>query len=493
MCSSPQDPVQDDAAPSVAVEQAHSEAHPSTGPADDVGTFGITQRWGVARPGVDRWHYPDGTVRCRLRERQAAEQQQQQEARESRAAFELTGVEQHADGPALKATTFYGEQFQIWASMSSASPLNEEESTTAGESCLADSEEGWASSSSSSAPEPAGFYRHGIWQQRPRTPSELRSHQGGNGAKRQQRRADRMAAYFAGNWKPAWLVNYVKEREIRQAACQDNDLEPPATSSEMEEGRHALECKATGQEQELPTRLPWRAHGKQMPQTWVTSGTGHPGGAPRAGPPGRPGRQRSGRGSGRRRAAHMESDSPALGEDVNHPGLTALVEELYHVYNFDLPVLDEDLNLDGEVYTLEVVSDFVSGCSFVLGNYLEVFVNGLRPLARVSGSWLGSVEGVTLSFGWIDFLPVLPAVITTSTTTSVVFELPPNAGLFPTVMPVDGETFGRMAITNSELATLQEYGVSRTTRQRLDEMLQAFDRHEQQGQDLKVGGHWSGW
>ena len=166
---------------------------------------------------------------------------------------------------------------------------------------------------------------------------------------------------------------------------------------------------------------------------------------------------------------------------MNHPGLTAFVEELYHVYNFDLPVLDEDLNLDGEVYTLDVVSDFVSGCSFVLGNYLEVFVHGLRPPARVSGSWLGSVEGVTLSFGWLDFLPVLPAVITTSTTTSVVFELPPNAGLFPTVMPVDGETFGRMAITNSELATLQEYGVSRTTRQRLDEMLQAFDRHEQQG------------
>ena len=178
----------------------------------------------------------------------------------------------------------------------------EEESTTAGESCLADSEEGWASSSSSSAPEPAGFYRHGIWQQRPRTPSELRSHQGGNGAKRQQRRADRMAAYFAGNWKPAWFVNYVKEREIRQAACQDNDLELPATSSEVEEGRHAWNARRPVKSRNFPTRLPWRAHGKQMPQTWVTSGTGHPGGAPQAGPPGRTGRQRSGHGSGRRRA-----------------------------------------------------------------------------------------------------------------------------------------------------------------------------------------------
>ena len=70
---------------------------------------------------------------------------------------------------------------------------------------------------------------------------------------------------------------------------------------------------------------------------------------------------------------------------------------------------------------------------------------------------------------------------TTTSTSLATHETLPNAGLFPTVHSIDRETFGRMAITNGEQATLLEYGVSRTTVRRVDEMLQAFDRHEQQG------------
>ena len=151
---------------------------------------GVTTRWGVKRAGVDRWHYPNGSVRNRgrdiLQSREAVNEHEAPPTNESasvisepqgsRPPFSVHGVTQHADGPALKATTFYGEQFEVWASSQAAQDPEQDVSTSAGESCLGDSEEGWTSSSSSSE---VGFHKNGIWQPRARTASEHRAHVGG--------------------------------------------------------------------------------------------------------------------------------------------------------------------------------------------------------------------------------------------------------------------------------------------------------------------------
>ena len=85
------------------------------------------------------------------------------------------------------------------------------------QSCLGDSEEGWSSSSSSSD---VGFYKNGIWQPRARTASEQRAHVGGGGPRRTQRRAARVENYLRGTWKPAWLQQYIRDRDARQLAAQ---------------------------------------------------------------------------------------------------------------------------------------------------------------------------------------------------------------------------------------------------------------------------------
>ena len=187
---------------------------------------GITQRFGRTRAGVDRWHHPDGTVRNRLRERLAAAQQEvEEETMEStpdttdnalppnHAPFAVEGWTQLDDGPAVTAVTFYGEKFHVWASGNNiAGDLGAEESTTAGDDCngtVADTENGTSSSSEST--QSVGFYRHGEWQPRERTPLEQRLHTGGRGLQRTRRRQERMDNYL---WRPAWLENYIGENEI---------------------------------------------------------------------------------------------------------------------------------------------------------------------------------------------------------------------------------------------------------------------------------------
>ena len=74
-----------------------------------------------------------------------------------------------------------------------------------------------------------------------------------------------------------------------------------------------------------------------------------------------------------------------------------------------------------------------------------------------------------------------------STTSSSTAPLPPNYGLFPEVreVPLRGEDghleMGLMAITNGEVATLQEAGVSRRHIQRVTDMLDALDEQQRLG------------
>ena len=90
------------------------------------------------------------------------------------------------------------------------------------------------SSSTSSAPTTVGFWKNGVWQPRPRTPPEERSHRGGSGPRRTQRKYDRVQSYLAGDWKPAWMVSYIadrKRREAGDAASNEEDVDKDVVES----------------------------------------------------------------------------------------------------------------------------------------------------------------------------------------------------------------------------------------------------------------------
>ena len=174
---------------------------------------GITQRFNRIRPGRDRWHHPDGSVRNRLREAQAARLTTIQEHDPPLSASRAENTD---DGPVIQAKTFYGENFSLWTSSSFLA--SREDSTTAGSTSMEEtgSDSGAASSSdSATANTSVGFWRHGEWVPRPRTAEERRAHLGGNGMQRWIKRERRMAQYLAGNWRPAWLVQYKEDKEKR--------------------------------------------------------------------------------------------------------------------------------------------------------------------------------------------------------------------------------------------------------------------------------------
>ena len=154
---------------------------------------GITQRGDKIRPGVDRWHYPDGSIRNPGREKNERE-------------ISL-------DVPAK--VSLYNKSSSAWGSASEG-----EVTTTCatGTECSATS-----SSSESPSTVTVGFWRHGIWVPRARTAAEQRAHRGGSGPRRTQRRADRVAAYHDGTWKPAWLTRYIDDRRVREAAQQGGE------------------------------------------------------------------------------------------------------------------------------------------------------------------------------------------------------------------------------------------------------------------------------
>ena len=184
---------------------ATPKVHPSPEPAKP----GISQRGGKLRHGiVDRWHYPNGTVRVRQRERLAAEA-----ASSSAAAMGSTvgpQEDQSTTSPSSPAcpSTSVVDRKTLSGRRANGSAL-EDSSTTVG-----DTEPASSNSSSSSSPAvTVGFWANGVWHPRARTPAEERSHRGGSGPKRTQRRQDRVQQYLAGDWRPAWLEKIYSRQE----------------------------------------------------------------------------------------------------------------------------------------------------------------------------------------------------------------------------------------------------------------------------------------
>ena len=172
---------------------------------------GVIQRFGKWRVGRDRWHRPDGSLINRGRHDLAtcgAENSQSQELpsiAEEEVGLAVSGVSVVSGEPVVTVNTPAGETFYVRSSLPGPECSSDANSTTA-------SSGAGASSSSTSS---VGFWQHGQWIARPRTAQELRAHIGGRGQQRMQRKMQRVQDWQRGLWKPAWLVQYARDKERR--------------------------------------------------------------------------------------------------------------------------------------------------------------------------------------------------------------------------------------------------------------------------------------
>ncbi|CAE7715741.1 pol [Symbiodinium sp. CCMP2592] len=203
----------------------------------------------------DRWHHPDGSIRNRRQER--LQQESLQPIDENQMAFTIEASERRSDGHVVVGKTFYGDHFEVWASglgaaheesTSAGSTGGSEPSDTGGTSEMdgtpvapssmppddAVSDDPVSSSESSDNPPVVGFWRHGVFVPRARSAQELRDHQGGGGMQRWLRKQRRMHAYFAGQWKPAWLEKYIRDKQARESTA--------ATTAQQDE-MHGLDSE----------------------------------------------------------------------------------------------------------------------------------------------------------------------------------------------------------------------------------------------------------
>ncbi|CAE7666124.1 unnamed protein product [Symbiodinium microadriaticum] len=165
-----------------------------------LGPFVLTA--GVLQGGRDRWHHPDGSLVHRFRGGEFTDY-------ETLTALAPVPEEVPADIARLPKP--------VSSTTGDEPTALTDHSTTAGEDAgLADTEAGLSSNSSCDI----GFFKHGEWMPRARTESELRAHRGGQGEIRSKRKRERMQAYFPGQWKPAWLVNYARDKKKREVGTE---------------------------------------------------------------------------------------------------------------------------------------------------------------------------------------------------------------------------------------------------------------------------------
>ena len=419
----------------IAVDSTHS--------ADSVDSAeeGVTYRWGVRRPGRDRWHNADGSLINRGRARPSpledpvatfspasgdhgrpgevgpvaggdggrlrvgglAPVPEEQMVEPDEQPFTITGSGQVDGAPVLKGVTFYGREFLVRGNSNEDSG----DSTTAGE----DSEDTEAyDTTSSDSSEVVGFWKYGEWQPRHRTPEELRAHRGGGGPRRQQRRQERVQLYLRGEWKPRWLQEYVIQKQQRDDKARAAQDVLPASESPVAQQSVAPpqpEVETEGDSLEQP---------RQPPKAWTFS-----------------------------------SDSMCPSSSSSCPASASWSS------NWTWPT-----------------------------NWTS------------SSSWWSSWSNEWQWGEWqepeqqVEEWPWPGETSSSSSTSSTTTWFSPNFGLFPVVRELEEgemEETWLMQLTNSERATLQESGVPPATVARLDSMLDTMDRQQREGRGAE--GRWA--
>ena len=142
--------------------------------------------------------------------------------------FQVQGEDVIDGEHVLEVTTACGDRAHIRAT----DPAELGNSTTAGD----DTSAGYASTTSSASSDShdsyAGFWKHGVWQDRERSPLEARAHAGGQGPQRMARKQQRVQAWLRGSWKPAWLEQYIKDKNARQSAQLEGEDTPAVKQEE---------------------------------------------------------------------------------------------------------------------------------------------------------------------------------------------------------------------------------------------------------------------
>ena len=519
---------------------------------------GMTTRFGRTREGVDRWHHPDGSVRCRPRERLAKERGEQPHVEagdggETR-PVEIEGWTQHVDGPTENTVTFYKEKFQVHASDNlNTGDLGADSSTTAGDNSsgtVADNEEGSSSSSNSSwSP---GFYKHGEWQARSRTPHEQRLHTGGRGQVRTKKRQERMESYFKGEWRPAWLVQYRRERDARRAALLPQ-VQEEETPELVETAEEASLVEDTAQEEGLttspslqPENTTWNRdnwESTRWDSTWNETWSGWSSST-------------NATSSWSWQKDWREEDHANAWDGVTNWATGTQATPTSSAWSWEeWPWAEWSSGSASSTSISSTSSTSKSWASWTrsktttststkspwAGNgamfQTVIYTNTTLPVDHLSGRMgrVGKRCLGTLSYTVIpwtcyrgtmssrgsskylhDFQPVVEEMnldivqaeafpqawvsnnwdltLTSSTTSTTHGDVPPpNYGLFPEVRParlrLDGDETGLMRITNGEIAFLQESGASRSHIRRVTDLLETLDAEQVQGRGAE--SRWS--
>ncbi|CAE7674710.1 unnamed protein product, partial [Symbiodinium sp. CCMP2456] len=93
---------------------------------------------------------------------------------------------------------------------------------------------------------PVGFWSHGTWVPRPRTAQELRTHMGGQGARRLARREARMKLWKEGKWLPSWLQRYKDERLLRNRLREASAIPEDEEVHVVQEGENVKYSEEDG-------------------------------------------------------------------------------------------------------------------------------------------------------------------------------------------------------------------------------------------------------
>ena len=425
---------------------------------------GVTQRWGVFRPGRDRWHNPDGTIK-----RNTLPSVPEERPGENIEPFEVVDVGQREEETTVKAVTFYGDRFEVRANRGNLPSMGDEVSTTAGEDETSEEHElegepdnATSSSDAACTPPTLGFWHHGVWVDRPRTMEEQRRHVGGRGMRRTLKREARMASYFKGDWKPKWLCDYIAQKAERERASSSADpvleiTEPPAECPPAAHPSDTDDGEPTNQNQW--SHLGWWTQA-EWDSWWKWNGMVEP-----------------------------SCTAPSSCTSTTTTSTSYTSRTLRTISGTRTSATSFGMSTS---CCTSSPSCSLAPCT---GRTTSPGMNSSGCLPSFSCPWMlcpMSASASPLASGytgvnWLVHLAWGDGCGTSTTTTSSSF--PPNYGLGPDVHPVPPLQEMRMELSNAEVATLQEAAVPQQTIRRLQAMMEALDRH--QAEDRGPEARWA--
>ena len=452
---------------------------------------GLTQRGSSFRQGRDRWHNLNGSLVNRQRERLG------NDVENPKTRLAPVPEETSAPGPV-------GDSVRPpFTKTALGVDAEGDVSTTAGEEAnQADTESGLSSDGGTNEAS-VGFFRNGEWIARPRTSEELRAHRGGQGDVRMRRKRERMQEYFSGQWRPAWLVQYAKDKQKRDLQALDPATRTAQSADQLTPAASTVPCPSTGQDDDwstwsttswfgnegevtavtpTPTQTweQWEAEASQHRRRWsswdgwwwdwdwtastttTTNSTTLLAEKP----------------TGMQTSCSSTSSSSPSWTTTSWPWTWS---STWTACSPSLTTTSWPWTLTSSSTSSSTWTWLWTPCPTWNGTWTSTTCLGstVSLLTFSALQWPTPESGVI----WCDLDTsfALTTSTTSSTTASVTPAAIPGAGLFPNVQEADPETNWGMQIANSEVALLQEHGLSQASIRRVGDLLAALDNHQANG------------